>query len=148
MEADRRRGNQTNGAEIVRPSVRPTTSSDAVTCTELAREVRLATEVLMPRPDEFSVILDDEAADRAQLVGREIRGFRKGDRLEPELRERTVSGDVNVSRFVALVADQANPRRRRPRFTAGSAPSAVDRPDHLELAAFGRHRKPEARGVV
>ena len=63
----------------------------------------------MPRLDEFSVILDHEAADRAQLVGGEVRGFHEGDRLEPELRERAVSADVNVSGFVAFVAEEEEP---------------------------------------
>ena len=37
------------------------------------------------------MILDNETAQRAELVRREVRGFSEGDRLEPELRERTVA---------------------------------------------------------
>ena len=48
-----RRGEQARkpdqGHTDSRPSVRPTTSSDAVKCTEPACDVRLASEVLMPR---------------------------------------------------------------------------------------------------
>ncbi len=57
------------------------------------------------------MILDNEAADRAQLVGREIRGFREGYMLEPELRERAVSADVNMSGFVAFVTEEEEPVR-------------------------------------
>jgi hypothetical protein len=43
------------------------------------------------------VILDNETAQRAELVRREVRGFSEGNRLEPELRERTVAAQVATS---------------------------------------------------
>jgi hypothetical protein len=42
------------------------------------------------------VILDNEIAQRAELVRRKVRGFSEGNRLEPELRERTVAAHVSA----------------------------------------------------
>src|SRR4051812_40844986 len=74
-------GYHASGTMIVRPSARWTISSSAVVVTSLARGTFSMAEEVIPRLDEFYLMLDDQLFDSAELmVGNPwqswIRGFR------------------------------------------------------------------------
>src|SRR5439155_8626389 len=59
--AERRRGYQTSGTEMVRPSSRSTTSSSSVKRTSLTRSPGLTSEVLIPRLQQLRLLLDQQS---------------------------------------------------------------------------------------
>lgn len=65
-------------------------------------------------------MLDDEVADRAEFVRREVRRLSERDGLEPELRERAIALHVNVRGFVVFIAEEEEPVRTMRR-TVGKA---------------------------
>jgi hypothetical protein len=65
----------------------------------------------MPRSDQFTVILDHEIANLTALVCREVRRPSERHGFEPEVGERPVALDVNVSAFAVFITEVEEPVR-------------------------------------
>ena len=69
------------------------------------------TEELMPGFQELILIISHQAFDRSQLVRREPSRARQADRIQPELRQSSVTLNVNVRWLGPFVAEEEEPIR-------------------------------------
>src|SRR5262249_29251243 len=90
--------------ETVRPSWSSTMSSSRVMRTCRARAAVSIAKVLMPSLQEFSLMIDDQSLDLPELDSTNPRDWRKGDLLQPELRQPTFALNVDMWRPRPLVA--------------------------------------------
>src|SRR5262249_52900543 len=113
--ADSRRGDQTSGTEIVRPSSRSTTRTSSVNRTSLTRSPARLSEVVIPGLHQDRLVLDDEPLDAAQLDRRESQVTRQHHRGQPELRRVVVAIDMDMRSLVHVVADEVEAIRTDPK---------------------------------
>src|SRR6266436_5674796 len=98
-----RRGNQTKGTMIVRPSTRSTVKASRDTFADCARAsaVSIAKE-LMPPPQELLTMLVHELNNGIQFRATEAPGPLKGNWFQTEFRGHIIASHVNVRRLAPI----------------------------------------------
>ncbi len=91
------------GTAIERPSERCTVnvSSDTWTSTATGRVTSFG-EILMPRFQQSYLLLRNDTPDSAQLCRPESQSVIVSERIEPELGNCVVTGDMDMGRFAAV----------------------------------------------
>ncbi len=97
------RGNQTNGTEMVRPSLRSTLKVSSVTVTFSAVGTAISTaEILIPRLQECSVMIVYKLVHSTNLSAGKSSTPVQSDRLKPELGQFLFTFDMHMRRFIAI----------------------------------------------
>src|SRR5260221_11080263 len=98
-----RRGNQTNGPMMVRPSIKSTVRASSVRPTDWARASCISTtEELMPALQQSLAMLLNEPGNCIQLHSAEAAGTLPSDRLQPEFCHHLLPPDVDVGRLAPI----------------------------------------------
>src|SRR5207249_635813 len=98
------RGYQIRGTVIVRPSISSTTRAASVNDTFCACAWLMSIgddEVLIPSPQKYLLVCDDEPFKMLELRSSESAAPSEADRVEPELRSLNVPLGVDVRRLIA-----------------------------------------------
>src|SRR4028118_2210319 len=101
--ACKRRGYQTRGADIRRPSTRWTVTSSSVTTTSIARGSVSTAKVLIPCLQEVSTPILHDLLDLAQLMCSETLRICESNRFDPELGHLPLSANMHVWWLTTLV---------------------------------------------
>jgi hypothetical protein len=110
-----RRGYHRSGTETVRPSRSSTTSARGVTRADFASAVSISRlEVLIPRFQQVSLVLANEALDSLEFVRREAEVVRLPHGREPELRRLVLASDVHMNRLGSIAREEEEPIRATP----------------------------------
>src|SRR5271170_3120686 len=101
--ARRKRGYQSRGVLITRPSVSVTISKSSVISTAFPTGSLFSGEVFVPRGFDFIFMFYYQFFDLVQLMARKPAAISERDGADPELAPFTVTGDVHVRRLFAFV---------------------------------------------
>ena len=146
-----RRGNQSRGAVIWRPSFKRTASFSAVTCTSATRLSALIAKILMPCTQKIRFAFCHFSTNFVEIVVSVTAIEGQSDRHEPELARPACFVDVDVRWFVSFVAEEVEAitvpsQDRRHRF-ALPAPTPHIHKVALKCCRRGHDRRDQMRAA-
>src|SRR5437867_3263894 len=98
-----RRGNQTSGTIMVRPSTKSTVRASSVSPTDWARASCISTtEELIPAPKQSLLMLLNEPGNCIQFSSAEAAGTLQSDGVQPEFYYHLLAPDVDVERLAPI----------------------------------------------